>query len=300
MDNAQRAKLVQSIVADTHSFAILSLGHSGGLNMQVLPTFLGRGEISFFPVGHFRSLFEQVLAKKFTHGVLTPYPLRTMMEMPTWKDASFDGKLTILTGSSPVSESYFHRATKASMHLLGVYGMTEIGPMVSMIKENEVSFSRPNKFPLGHPLKGFSLETDKVQKQMLIKGPCTGSYITSNENKNNWKIAPCGNPLVYSGDRGLWEGDNLYYCGRIKREINFAGFKINPEEIEEVLLNHRSIKQALVYSEKCLIKGEIPCVKIVPQEEKFDWREVKKISLSTSWGLQNSQEVGIGKRVGEN
>ena len=290
IDNALRAKNQQHIGPHSRTFSSLSLSHSGGLNMQILPTFLARGEIIFLQ-GKFRSLFKKIIAKSFTHGVLTPYGLRTMINLPSWKNVNFNNELTILTGSSPVAESLYYHAKAASMHLLGVYGMTEIGPMVSVIEEKEVHSYRKNKFPLGRCLEGFSLNLSNPGNEILIKGPCTGSYILG--WKKDWEIISCGNPFVYSGDSGIKQQNGLYYQGRIKREINFDGVKINPEEVEEVLKSHHNIKNAFVYGEECPIRGEVPCVKIVPQGEQFNLAEIKKFMAKHFDKLKNPRKYEL-------
>lgn len=69
-----------------------------------------------------------------------------------------------------------------------------------------------------------------------------------------------------SGDIGRVDEDGyLFISGRQKSVINFAGMKIFPAEVEEILQAHPAIAEAMVYGEPHPVYGQIPCARVVPR-----------------------------------
>ena len=260
LDNARRAARHQKIDCDSKIFMPLTFSHSGGLNMQTLPAFTAGAEVylaSKRSIGDWRKIFDG----SYTHAVLVPYHLRRLMELPEWASADFSGKMTILTGSCPISGLLFKKTAEKAAHLLGVYGLTEIGPFVSTV-EMIAGPPEENIFPIGDGNGDYHFNISPENSEILVKGPCTGRYI--NRNKSwGWETHPCGGPWVKTGDRGEIREGQVYYLGKIKREINLAGLKINPEEVEEALREHPKVSDCFVYAVSRGRWGEVPTAKVV-------------------------------------
>ena len=258
IDNAHRAKRHQNISEQSRVLVPLTLCHTGGLNMQTLPAFLARGTV-FFPKKMSASIFEKFFDEEFTHALLVPLHLRSLMNRSRWRNWKARGRPTILTGSCPVSDAFYKDAEEKNMHLLGVYGLTEVGPFVAATLGS--GGDGGNVFPLGQSDEAFELKLNS-EGEILIKGPCVGTYL-SRTQEGAWHMANCGDPWVATGDRGEKKDGVFYYLGRIKREINFAGVKINPEEIEEVLKRHPQVQDCFVFGKHNILWHEIPYVKIM-------------------------------------
>ena len=261
INNALRAKKHQSINKNSKAFVPITLSHTGGLNMQTLPVFISHGQLYLSNKTGFSKLntfFNQPL----THAVLIPPHLNWITRSPHWKKKKFQNKTTLLTGSCPVSYEFYKITDKKNLRLISVYGLTEIGPFVSLVEKKTLEILE-GSFAIGSSDSEFKMKFSP-KGEILIKGPCTGKYI-KRVKKTKWKILNCGDPWVSSGDRGFKKKDFFYYKGRIKREINLGGFKINPEKIEEILKQHPKVKDCLVYPEKDFRWNEIPAVKIVSE-----------------------------------
>ncbi|MFW6415198.1 MAG: class I adenylate-forming enzyme family protein [Thermodesulfobacteriota bacterium] len=72
-----------------------------------------------------------------------------------------------------------------------------------------------------------------------------------------------------TGDLGYLDKDGfLFISGREKNVINFAGMKIFPEEVEEVLNQHPIIEESLVYGSPHEIYGELPYALVVLKDDQ--------------------------------
>ena len=100
--------------------------------------------------------------------------------------------------------------------------------------------------------------------ELLSRGPYTidGYYMAEEANKKSF--TPDG--FYRTGDKAMWTKDGrLRLGGRIKEQINRAGEKIMPSEIEAYLCRHSKIKEAAVVGvPEAMTKGEISCEILAP------------------------------------
>jgi long-chain acyl-CoA synthetase len=67
-----------------------------------------------------------------------------------------------------------------------------------------------------------------------------------------------------TGDIGRVDADGyLFIVGRTKHVINFAGMKVFPYEVEDVLNRHPAIRESLVYGVAHPQYGQLPCARLV-------------------------------------
>lgn len=299
IENARRAQEYQNMNTNSKALVPLTLSHTGGLNMQTLPIFMAQGEL-YWINGRDRSQFQKFFDKKLTHALLVPYHLHSVMHSPQWRETDFSWKMTVLTGSCPIPNEFYKTAKNQNLRLIGVYGLTEIGPFVSVVDGNPQE-NKDNLFPIGQGLPDFEFKLSPKTEEILIKGPCMGKYI-HRENQGVWVATDCGNPWVCSGDKGKKQDNFLYYQGRINREINFGGFKVNPEEVEEILKQHPKVKDCLVYGKNDSRWNEIPSIKIISEEasikelKKFLKTHLTSLKVPRYWEFVNQLEyTSIGK-----
>ncbi|MCP5049323.1 MAG: AMP-binding protein, partial [bacterium] len=74
--------------------------------------------------------------------------------------------------------------------------------------------------------------------------------------------------IYKTGDRARWLPDgNIQFLGRIDQQVKIRGFRIELEEIEEVLLSHRQIKQVVVVPRENGTGDKYLCAYFVPSEQ---------------------------------
>jgi len=94
-------------------------------------------------------------------------------------------------------------------------------------------------------------ETGQVQPagtrgEVSIKGP---TVIDGYENNPAADAAAFTHGWFRTGDEGYLDGDGyLFLTGRLKEQINRGGEKVSPLEVDEVLLRHEAVAQAVTFA----------------------------------------------------
>ncbi len=75
------------------------------------------------------------------------------------------------------------------------------------------------------------------------------------------------NGWVYTGDLGCFDQEgNLYIKGRLSETINVGGYLVNPQEVEEILIEYPGVLEAMITAEDDDMIGEIVVAKIVSKQ----------------------------------
>lgn len=161
--------------------------------------------------------------------------------------AEFGGRLRhIIVGGAPLNFE-----VESDLHKLGIpctigYGMTEACPLICL--------ERPSNYVPGscgkpiHKVRIASPDPERVPGEIQTKGPnlCIGYY----KNPEADLAARTYDGWFRTGDLGIMDEDgNVFIRGRIKALIlSSSGQNIYPEEVEQVILRNRVVKECLVVS----------------------------------------------------
>ncbi len=105
------------------------------------------------------------------------------------------------------------------------------------------------------------LNRPELTKEKFVTDPFTG--LGSRENGTTSKEV-----MYRTGDLARWLPDgNIEYLGRIDHQVKVRGFRIEPGEIEEELLKHGDIKEAVVMARKDKDGGNYLCAYITADRE---------------------------------
>ena len=177
----------------------------------------------------------------------------------------------VVTAVSLNKKTDQHFFEKFKIHLSQAYGIIEVGlPFINDKFDDEHVCS------VGKILPGYDLKIqnpdEKGQGIILLKGKgMYHAYISPWKKRTEW---------FDPGDIGYIKNSYLFISGRSKNLINFAGMKIFPEEVEEVILEFDQISEVRVFAEQHDIYGQLPIAEVVlTTKEKLDIFRLKKHCL---------------------
>ena len=257
--NAKIAIRRQRIKKQSLCYSYLSLSHTGGLNMQLIPTLLAGGTVyldGLFQAHHF---IESIKKLQPSHTILLPSHYRMLKyknKLSFFKN--YPKKLLILTGSEPIPKEFYSDIGNTNLTPLGVYGMTEVGPFICSASESKTLLKDSISY-LGVFEKEYKAQINN-DSEIEISGPGINNQVTISDEK--LKLSDNSQSYFPTKDYGLRDAEHFYFKGRKGTEINLAGYKFSTKEVELALLKIPEIKNCLVYKKEDKLWNEVPHAKI--------------------------------------
>lgn len=139
--------------------------------------------------------------------------------------------------------------------VLEVYGMTEASSQVCSTRLPEAGIERrPGTVGLPAGPEVTVLGADGmhcppgVTGEIAIRGACVTRGYEGGE-RSGWSVDARGEPWFLTGDEGFFdELGQLALTGRIKEMINRGGMKITPARVDEALVRHPDVVDALAFA----------------------------------------------------
>ena len=223
--------------------ATIPFSHSYGLSSLVLPS-LVRGTILVIPdeTGPFSALDAARKADATVYPTVPAY-LEALIRFP--EPPPFPSSLRkIISAGGPLSPKTavsFRKNFGLPIHAF--YGASECGGICF-----DPEGSAAERGTVGKPVSGIQIQIEDRGKGTNHKG---GRVIVRSAAVAQGYV-PAGNERLGKGqfitsDLGIWENGELKLVGQIEEIINVKGKKINPREIEQVLLDLPSVKDVRVF-----------------------------------------------------
>ncbi|PJI06516.1 MULTISPECIES: class I adenylate-forming enzyme family protein [Clostridium] len=176
-----------------------------------------------------------------------------------------------LTSSAFLKKSTFDEFyEKTSIPMRSIYCSSEAGA-ITYNNSNDIKLIRNS---VGLPLPGvkvkiFDGKMNELKQNQVGELYIGGSHLASGYyNKLELGKKVFKNNLVRTGDIGfINEKGFIVLKGRASDTINVSGFLVNPEEIEQVIIRHHDVKDALVYGINDDKTGERVAAKIILKDE---------------------------------
>ncbi|NIM15654.1 MAG: amino acid adenylation domain-containing protein, partial [Candidatus Aminicenantes bacterium] len=169
--------------------------------------------------------------------------------------------------------------------LVNTYGPTECTDIASSFRVNKKDIGKQKNIPIGRPIYNVSLFVLDNHRRVLPVGVtgelCIGGIGLSRGYHKNPELTAAKFvhtphlPLkeVYrTGDLVRWLPDgNIRFLGRIDHQVKVRGFRIELQEIENQLVKHERIKEAVViFGRKDKdTRGSYLCAYIIPDAHAF-------------------------------
>ncbi|MDQ1353564.1 MAG: hypothetical protein QG657_3870, partial [Acidobacteriota bacterium] len=194
--------------------------------------------------------------------------------------------------------------------IVNEYGVTEAAVMSTLFRHQEqdqiIKIGRPiwntnlyildrhnHPLPIGSPgelcisglgvARGY-LNNPELTAERFIKNVISPSSLVISSIKNpSSDQCPMNNDRLYkTGDLARWLADgNIEFLGRIDTQVKIRGFRVELGEIENLLITHESIKEAVVLDNQGNNDNKYFCAYLVPVDgKKVDIPGIKTFLLT--------------------
>jgi acyl-coenzyme A synthetase/AMP-(fatty) acid ligase len=203
---------------------------------------------------------------------VVPYHLHALIKSGFLCKYDLSSLRAITSSSDRLSPSVIDSLLEAlpKVRIFSMYGLTESTTRVSYVPPELL---QKKKGSCGRPLSGVEIRITEedgasvptgVSGEILLRGPNVmkgyfgDAELTKSAIVDGW---------LKTGDIGHLDKDGfLYIDGRKKDIIKCVGERINPLEIEEVLLEHPGVEEAAVVGQKDSLMGEIIHAYVIPRD----------------------------------
>ncbi len=203
--------------------------------------------------------------------------------------------------------------------VIEAYGMTEATHQMSSNPlppgvQKPGSVGKATGIEIGIMGKNGALLPPRTRGEVVIKGP---TVIDAYENNPEGNANAFTNGWFRTGDQGyLDEDEYLFLTGRLKEIINRGGEKISPLEVDEVLLRHSCVAQAVTFAVPHAKLGEDVAAAVVLNEgaqtteedirtfataQLVDFKVPRKIVILTEipkGPTGKMQRIGLAEKLG--
>lgn len=148
------------------------------------------------------------------------------------------------TGEPMDSDTYRYLRDELEVSIADIYGISEYGPLI--MNYNGFEEWEPRTDSIGKPLPGIEVAVVDDDGDELPAGEIGEIAV---RHRGEW---------LRSGDAGLVDEDGYYYHkGRIDDVIISSGWRIDPHEVEDVLMQHPRVAECAVVGSSDEMRGHI-------------------------------------------
>jgi oxalate---CoA ligase len=243
-------------------------GH--GLIGNALTPLMSGGDIVLPPMGMLLASELGRIVDDHRITFLSSVPALWPMAMKVSAEPMRRSLLRVHIGSAPLSPTLWSEVVSwTGADVVNCYGMTETANWISGASSQADGISEG---AVGKMWGGTVAVLDDdgrirqagageilVQTPSLMSGYLHRPDLTASATHQGW---------YRTGDRGLVsDSGHIRLIGRLKDEINRAGFKIQPAEIDALLVRHPEVAEACVFAIPDPVAGEVvaAAVKLIPR-----------------------------------
>ena len=259
--------VIQEVAKDADSFiSILPFFHVYGISVGlIIPTAL---KACIFPLPRYVPQDVLKLIKKYKPKILpgAPAVYSSLMQQKSLSSYDLSCIRLCISGSSPLSQEHYRRFQELTGAIIVEgYGLSEASPITHI---NPLISTNQRIGSIGLPLPGtearivdqeggcHTLPPGKLG-ELIIRGP---QVMNGYWNKPDETASALRNGWLYTGDLATMDENGYFYIlDRKKDMIITAGYNVYPREIDEVLLEHPSILEAVAVGIPDASRGE--CIK---------------------------------------
>jgi acyl-CoA synthetase (AMP-forming)/AMP-acid ligase II len=261
-----------SLTPDDVSLCVMPLFHVHGLVASTLSTLLSGGAVvvppKFNPLSFWRTVRDT--GATWYSAVPTIHSL-LLSRAGNERPAGSEGLRFIRSCSAALPPEMMTKMEQAfGAPVLEAYGMTEASHQMAS-SPRPPGARKPGSVGPGTGVEiGIMDDAGKLlgveeRGEVVIKGP---NVVSGYENNPEANAKSYTDGWFRTGDQGFLDADSyLTLTGRLKELINRGGEKIGPREIDEVLLAHPAIAEAVAFGVPHATWGEEVAAAVVLKED---------------------------------
>lgn len=209
--------------------------------------------------------------EKITILPAVPYIYSILAAIPYQTPEDFSSlRLCISAGNFLPKDTFDKFLKRFGIPIRQLYGCTEAGAVaINLSDQADLSYDS-----IGWPMNNVEIQVMDDDGNELLSGVIGELVIKSESLITEYKNLPQENKglfkngYFFTGDLGKKDEQNrLYITGRKKILIDTGGQKVNPVEIEVVLMTHPQVEEVVVVGIKGPLDGELIKAVIVTKEE---------------------------------
>lgn len=250
--------------------------HIAGISTVLTSLFAGR-RIVVLPSFSPETWVERVETERVTHGMVVPTMLGRILDVVEGRGVTLPALRHLSYGGGRMPAPVVERALRLLPHvdLVNAYGLTETSSTIAVLGPDDHRDAvaaddpavRARLGSVGRPLPTVEIEIRDPEGRVLgpeepgeihVRGDqVSGEYLSHTAtDADGW---------FPTRDRGHLDADGyLFLDGRADDVIVRGGENLSPGEIEDVLLSHSSVADAMVLGMPDAEWGEVPVAAVVP------------------------------------
>ncbi len=273
----QSFKRTFSISSDDKILSASPLYHSYALGAALITAFVSGG--CLYTINNFipRKVLKIVQANLITILIFVPIMAKALCNTRTEQVFNLSSLRIALVGAGAITkELYDNFFRRYGIALLSNYGSTETGGIISRLDPLPYT-------SIGRPMDGVKIKLCNDKGERIAPGVVGEIFVKSKGMLKGYyvdeKLSLDKQGFFATGDLAVQDKDNyLYIKGRKKILINIAGKKVNPLEVEEVLLSFPGVKECIVVGSTK--KNGEECVKAVIVAQGIKENEIRRFCVN--------------------
>jgi long-chain acyl-CoA synthetase len=205
-----------------------------------------------------RQALELIERERATIFPGVPFNFRLMAEAPSAADLS-SLRLCFSAGTALPREAFEAFGERFGVLVRQLYGSTETGMITANMSDDPVSTFES----VGSPVQGVTVEIVDDDGSPLPVGEIGEVTVASPASSSGYAGADEASREAFrdgryfTGDLGLLDDDGLLYLqGRKKLLIEVGGYKVDPIEVQDVIVAHPAVNEAIVVGVASETAGE--------------------------------------------
>jgi long-chain acyl-CoA synthetase len=238
------------IAPEDRILAVVPLSHAHGLGNALLAALRAGAALVLQERFDRRETLRLLSRERITLFPAVPFMLSILADTRMPEPIDLSALRLCFTAGAPLRRETWRKVRdRLGISLRQLYGSTETGALTINLDEDPEAAAES----VGRPLEGVRVAVldeagvplpPEVEGEVAVRSPAAAEWYIGPQGKTP---LPGSDGWIRTGDLGRLDPDGrLYLTGRQGLLINVAGRKVNPAELESLLMSHPKVREAVV------------------------------------------------------